>query len=239
MVKTVKFKKPNYIGDPRNAIKIFNEKEVDELVFLDISASKEKRAPNFRMLEEIASECFMPVGYGGGIRSLEDVKRIFNIGIEKVIFNTACLENPALIKETVKIAGSQSVVASIDVKMNWQGHYMVYAHRRKKKLNIRILDHAKNLEDLGVGEILLNSVDRDGTYLGYDLALLQKTCKTLKVPVIACGGASKLEDFRDAIQKGNASAVAAGSLFVYHGDSHHAVLINYPTHDKLKNLFKE
>lgn len=237
LVKTVKFKDPHYVGDPRNAIRIFNEKEVDELVFLDIMASKENRGPNFKMLQEIASECFMPVGYGGGIRTVEAARKIFNIGIEKVILNTAALETPELVSAVADISGSQSVVVSIDVKKSWKGAYRVYAHSRKKKLKRDVLEYAQEMEEKGAGEIIINSVDRDGTYEGYDLALVSEVSRHVNIPVIASGGASSLQNLKEAVLEAGASAVTAGSLFIYHGVNK-AVLINYPKHEKLKELFK-
>lgn len=232
LVKTVKFKNPKYVGDPINAIRIFNEKEVDELIVLDITASKQKRGPDFSLIEDLASECFMPLGYGGGITRLEEMKRLFYLGIEKVIVNTSALRRPDLINEAAVHFGSQSVVASIDVKKNLWGRFTVYAHALKQRLDIAVVAQARDLEQRGAGEIMLNSVDLDGTMAGYDLALIRQVADAVSIPVIACGGAGKLADFRTAVYEGGASAVAAGSMFVFHGP-HRAVLINYP---KIRDL---
>lgn len=237
LVKTRQFKKPTYVGDPINAIKIFNEKEVDELVFLDIDASKEKRGPDFRLLEQIASECFMPLGYGGGIRSLADVNRIYSIGIEKVIFNTAAFINQELIKEAAKEAGNQSVVVSVDIKKNLLGKRILYSHASARTPNMDLITFAKHMQDLGAGELILNAVDRDGMMDGYDIDLIEQIAGAVEIPVVACGGAGTLDHFKHAVHKGNASAVAAGSMFVFHGPLK-GVLINYPSQEKLKTIFE-
>lgn len=235
IVKTVKFRNPVYLGDPINAIHIFNEKEVDELVFLDINASKEKRGPDFTLLENIASECFMPLAYGGGIRSFDEVKRILQIGIEKVIFNTAVFINLDLISETAKITGSQSVVVSVDIKKNKFGRRKVYVHSRNSLNDVPIPEFVRMIENAGAGEIFLNSVDNDGMMQSYDLDLIRQVAIEIRIPVIACGGAGNYNHFKQAIESG-ASAVAAGSMFVFHGP-HKAVLINYPTSDQLTEIY--
>jgi imidazole glycerol-phosphate synthase subunit HisF len=236
LVKTIKFKNPTYIGDPINAIKIFNDKEVDELVFLDITATSEKRRPNFKLLSEIAGECFMPLGYGGGINSLEDIEQLFNIGIEKVIINTAAFANINLITEASKIFGSQSIVVSVDVKKNWwRKKYSVFTHSGKNNTGIHPVEYAKRIEDAGAGEIILNSIDMDGTMLGYDLALIKNVSKEVSIPVIALGGAGSIQDFGYAVKAG-ASAVAAGSFFVFQ-KAHRAVLITYPTQKEMDAIF--
>ena len=232
LVKTIKFKNPNYVGDPVNAIKIYNEKEVDELIFLDITATVEKKKPNFKTISEIASECFMPLSYGGGITNLEDMKTIFNLGAEKIAINSYGVENPSFITKASEKFGSQSIIVSIDVKKKLVGSYEVYTHSGTKNANMNPVDWAKKVEDLGAGEILLTSIDRDGTMEGYDLTLIKTVSESVNVPVIVCGGAGKIEDFAEAIQAG-ASAVAAGSLVVYHGSAQ-GVLINFPTRDELK-----
>lgn len=237
LVKTRKFKKPTYVGDPINAIKIFNEKEVDELVFLDIDASKEKRGPDFALLKQIASECFMPLGYGGGIRSLADVNRIFSIGIEKVIFNTASFTNKLLIKEAAKEAGNQSVVVSIDIKKNLLGKRVLFSHARASVSKMDLISFAQHMQDIGAGELILNAVDRDGMMDGYDIDLIEQVTGAVEIPVVACGGAGSLDDFKQAVHKGNASAVAAGSIFVYHGPLK-GVLISYPSQEILRTIFE-
>lgn len=238
LVKTIKFKKPKYVGDPINAIKIFNEKEVDELVFLDIDASKEKRGPNFELLEQIASECFMPLAYGGGISSLDQVNRILYTGIEKVILNSTALIKPTLIDKIAKAAGNQSVVVSIDVKKNWLGKANIYSHSGLKVPKTSIVDFAREMENRGAGEIIINSVDLDGLMTGYDLDLIRQLSDAVRIPVVGCGGAGSLLDLQKAVKEGQASAVAAGSLFVFYGP-HKAVLINYPSQKQLKSIFED
>ena len=238
LVKTIKFKSPKYIGDPINAIKIFNEKEVDELILLDIDASKEKRGPNYKIIEDFASECFMPVCYGGGITTIEQMKKIFSLGIEKIAINTSVINNKQLIIDAVDIFGSQSIVVSIDIKKSFLGQYKIYTHHNKKRINKPYLEHIKEIESLGVGEILINNVDLDGTLVGYDISLLKDIVNNVNIPVIACGGAGKLDDFKKVKKESNVSAVAAGSFFVFHG-KHKAVLITYPKYDDLEKLFGE
>ncbi|CAB1063927.1 Imidazole glycerol phosphate synthase cyclase subunit [Olavius sp. associated proteobacterium Delta 1] len=232
LVKTVKFKAPTYLGDPINIVKIFNEKEVDELVFLDITATLENRKPPFKKLSEIASECFMPVGYGGGIRSLDDIREILALGIEKVIINSYASENPNFIENASKLFGSQSIVVSIDVKKDYFGKYKVVTHSCIKRTKADPVKYAIDMQDMGAGEILLNSVDRDGMMKGYDIELIRTVSKAVTVPVIACGGAGKIDDFKEAVRNGGASAVAAGSFFVFQG-RHRAVLISYPSYEEL------
>ena len=236
LVKTVQFKNPSYIGDPINAIRIFNDKEVDELVFLDITATQEKRGPNFKLLSEISTECFMPLGYGGGITSLGEIEKLFNLGIEKIILNSAAFHNEKLISEAVHVFGSQSIIASMDVKKAWLSKKQtVFVNSGNVNTKISPLEYAKKMEDAGVGEIILNSIDKDGTMGGYDLSLIQSIASTLKIPLVALGGAGALTDLKEAKTAG-ASAVAAGSLFVYQ-KAHRAVLITYPTKDEIKKLF--
>lgn len=235
LVKTIKFKDPSYIGDPINAIRIYNEKEVDELIFLDITATLENRQPPFKMLAEIASECFMPVAYGGGIRRLEDIKEIFNLGIEKVALNSYAVEDPGFIRVAADKFGTQSIVVSIDVKKKFLGRYEVYTHGGRKGTGLDPVKFAAQVEALGAGEILLTSIDQDGTQEGYDLELIKKITDTVSVPVIACGGAGKIEDFVAAVKQGGASACATGSMVVYFGRNR-AVLINFPTRDELEQV---
>jgi cyclase len=232
LVKSIRFKKQVYVGDPINAVRIFNEKEVDELVLLDISASAEKRPPDFARIKEIAGEAFMPMAYGGGISQLDEIKKLINLGVEKVVLNRAAYTKTELISEAAAWAGSQSIVVSIDVKKNWLGKQKVYIHQGKKETELEPLEFAKRAENAGAGEILLNSIDRDGSYEGYDLELIGKLSKALTIPLVAVGGAGRMEDFYPAIERG-ASAVAAGSLFVFQGP-HKAVLINYPSQEELK-----
>ena len=232
LVKSVKFKDYKYVGDPINAVRIFNDKEVNELVLIDIDASREKRTPDIKHITNIASEAFMPVAYGGGISNSNQVKEIFYNGVEKVIFNTAALEQPALITATANQFGSSSTVVSIDVKKTLLGGYKVYAANGQKNIGIDPVNFAKEMENAGAGEIFINSIDADGTMLGYDLAIVKKIADAVNVPVIACGGAGSMDHFRQAVQAG-ASAVAAGSFFVFHG-RHKAVLITYPLPGELQ-----
>jgi cyclase len=238
LVKTVKFKNPKYLGDPINIVRIFNDKEVDELVFLDITATVENRPPSFDLLRNISSECFMPLGYGGGIRNMQDVKQLLSSGIEKVILNTSAVGNPSLIREAADHAGSSSVVISIDVKKNLLGRYEVHTRSGKKKTGLDPVRHALEMEKLGAGEILVNSIDRDGTMQGYDLDLIRMIADSVNIPVVACGGAGNLNHLKEAIKQGHASAAAAGSLFVFQGPLR-AVLISYPAPQELKHLLEE
>ena len=238
LVKTVKFKSPKYIGDPINVIKIFNEKEVDELIFLDIDASKEKRGPNFKIIEDFASECFMPVCYGGGITNIEQVKKLFAIGIEKVSLNISVLTNENLIKEAVEIFGSQSIVVTIDIKKSLFGMYQVYNHSNKTTLKKPYLEYIKSIEVSGAGEILINNVDLEGTQKGYDTSLMESIVRSVSIPIIACGGVGALSDFKKVKDEAKVSAVAAGSFFVLQG-KHNAVLITYPKYEELEKLFGE
>ena len=235
LVKTIKFKNPTYIGDPINSVRIFNEKEVDELAFLDITASIENRGPNFKLLEDIAEEAFMPMSYGGGITNMEEIKQIFNIGFEKIILNSSIYDNPKLITEAVKIFGSQSIVASIDVKKNIFGQYKLCSFSGSKQERFDLLNYCKEIESYGIGELLINSIDLDGTGKGYDIELIKMISVVMNIPVIACGGAGCLNDFKIAVETAGASSVAAGSMFVFMG-KHRAVLINYPERDVLNNL---
>lgn len=232
LVKTTQFKNPYYIGDPINAIRIFNEKEVDELFLLDIAASREGRPPNFGVIRDIASECFMPVGYGGGIQSVEDARKILSLGIEKIIINTSALTRTNLVSELAQEFGSQAVVVSIDAKKRLIGGYEVMAAGATEKTGLKPVEHALEMVRFGAGEILLNSIDRDGTQTGYDIALIRSVAKAIPVPVVACGGAGNLRHFAPALTEGCASAVSAGSVFVFHG-KHRAVLISYPTRQEL------
>jgi cyclase len=236
LTKTVKFGNGKYIGDPINAVKIFNDKEVDEIVVLDIDASKENRKPNFEAVKEIASECFMPLGYGGGIQDLDDVKKLFSLGVEKVIINSAALLDLTLIRESSNIFGDQSIVVGVDITKNLLGKYQVYAHKTGKAVAIDLAKYVEEAVHAGAGEILLQSVDKDGVMNGYDLKIIQKIANNINVPLVACGGAGTIEDFRKGADAG-ASALAAGSMFVYHGP-HKAVLINFPTQEQLKKVFK-
>ena len=236
LVKTQAFRNPVYVGDPVNAVKIFNEKEVDELIFLDIMATIENRRPNFGLISDIASECFMPFGYGGGIRRLEDAEELFKIGVEKIILNSIAAEDPPFVRKVSDLYGSQSVVISIDVKRTLLRKYEVHTRGGRHNSKHDPVNYAKMMEEMGAGEIFLNSIDRDGTGTGFDLELIHNVSSRISIPLVACGGAGKIGDFREAIEKGGASAVSAGSMFVFHG-KHRAVLITCPGRDELERLF--
>jgi cyclase len=233
LVKTTKFKNPVYIGDPINAIKIFNTKEVDELVLLDITASKDGRGPAFETIRNITNECFMPLSYGGGIRSIDDIRAILKAGIEKIVVNHAAIADPELIKKAASEFGSQAVIVSIDVKKSLWGGYQVYSSSGAKVSEKDPVRWARMAEGLGAGEIYLTAVDNEGTMKGYDLELIQSVSSAVRIPVIASGGAATIEDFRMAKSQGGASAVAAGAMFVFQGP-HRAVLITYPPRDALE-----
>lgn len=232
LVKTVKFEQPKYVGDPINAVKIFNDKEVDELIFLDISAGKESKTPNFELIEKIASECFMPLCYGGGVSTFEDVAKLFAIGVEKIAINTHAIKHPEFVTEAAKRYGSQSIVVSIDAKKSFFGTHLVCTHGGAQKTKEDPVLCAIKMERAGAGELLINSIDRDGTGEGYDLELIKKVSNAVSIPVVACGGAGAVSDFEKAVENG-ASAVAAGSFFVFQGP-HRAVLISYPKYGELE-----
>jgi cyclase len=227
LVKTVKFKNPAYVGDAVNAVKIYNEKEVDELVFLDITASAENRAPDLATIEKIASECFMPLTYGGGVSALEQVRQILRVGVEKVSFNSAAINNPQVVSETAKAFGTQCVVVSIDIKKNFWGKYEVYANRGTRSVKMNPVDFARRMEETGAGEIFLTAIDREGTWQGFDLDLIKRVSDAVKIPVIAHGGAGTLGHIEDAVKIGKASAVALGSMVVYQKKGM-GVLVNFP-----------
>jgi imidazole glycerol-phosphate synthase subunit HisF len=228
LVKTIKFKDPVYLGDPINIVRIFNDKEVDELILLDILATSENRKPQFDYLHQVVSECFMPVCYGGGVNSLEDMRHLFKLGIEKISINSYAVENSAFIRNAANEFGSQSIVVSIDVKKDLFGKYEVYTMGGRQRTHLSPVDFASQVEEMGAGEIMINSIDRDGAMQGYDYELVHTVTEAVHLPVIACGGASSIEDLVGVIINGGAAAAAAGSLFVFQG-KHRAVLISYPT----------
>lgn len=234
LVKTQRFGERRYIGDPINAVRIFNRKEVDELILLDISDTAAGRGPQFDFIREIVSEAFMPVCYGGGVRNLAQMEKLFALGVEKVSLNSACETLPGLIGEAAATFGCQSIVASIDFKRRFLGGATAMAHRGRHDLKQTPAALARAAEAAGAGEILLQSIERDGTMSGYDLVVLQAVVAAVGVPVIACGGAGGLADITAAIQTG-ASAAAAGSMFVFQGKLR-AVLISYPSRDELARI---
>lgn len=233
-MKSVKFKDYKYVGDPINAVKIFNEKEVDEIAVIDIDATRENRTPNIAAIAEIASEAFMPMAYGGGITTILQIKEILYNGIEKVIINKAAHTNPSLISEAAALFGNQSIVVSIDVKKVFLRGYRVFTDNGRNNTGIHPVEFAKKMEQLGAGEILLNNIDADGTFSSFDTQLITEVSKAVTIPVIAIGGAATVQDFKLAYQAG-ASALAAGSMFVFQRP-HRAVLISYPTRNELKEI---
>lgn len=234
IVKTTNFQNPNYIGDPINAVRLFNDFEADELVFLDIEASKTGKTIDLNFVKKIGEEAFMPFAVGGGISSIEQIKEILNNGAEKVVINSYAIQNPDFIKEASDIFGSQSIIVSIDVKKEPDG-YKFYTHSGTKNTNLNPIDFAKQMESAGAGEIIINSIDKDGTLDGYDLEIIKKISQAVNIPVIALGGAGATSDFKKAVKAG-ATAVAAGSLFVYSGKNR-GILINYPDKKELKEIF--
>ncbi len=232
LVKTCKFKDPVYLGDPVNAIKIFNEKEVDELVILDIEASRNDRGIDWNMLNRLNREAFMPLGYGGGIKNIDDIQKIIKLGYEKVIINTSVIENQDLLKEAATIIGSQSLVVCVDVKKNTSGTFKIYNHCNRKITNLNPVEYIKTLESAGAGEVIVQSVEKDGTYEGYEISFLKELSQLVKIPVIALGGAGSLADIRK-ILKTDVSAAAAGSIFVFFGRLN-AVLITYPMQSEIE-----
>jgi cyclase len=233
LVKTRRFRDAVYVGDPVNAVRIFSEKEVDELVLLDIDASREGREPNYDLIAEVAGECFMPMAYGGGIRNLEQVRRLIRCGVEKVIVNSAACESTAVIRAAADVFGSQAVVGAIDVHKSLLGAWRVMACSGTRDTGLSLDVHVRALVDAGAGELLVNNIDRDGMMEGFDLELIKRVALQVPVPIVACGGAGTVQHLRQAVQEAGASAVAAGSMFVFHG-RHRAVLINYPAAAELE-----
>jgi len=206
------------------------------LILLDIEATRKGKPPPFELIEEITSECFMPVCYGGGISTVHDMEKVFHLGVEKISINARAVEEPSFVREASQVFGSQSVVVSMDVKRNFLGKYEIVTHNGRRKTGLNPQDFARQAEDMGSGELLVTSVDRDGKGSGYDVALLRSISNSVTIPVVACGGAGRLEDVYDVICNGEVSAAAAGSLFVFYGP-HRAVLINYPERQTLETLF--
>jgi cyclase len=236
-VKTIGFADPKYVGDPINAMRIFNEKEVDELILLDIEASRRGSGPDYAQIQEIVSEAFMPIAYGGGVTRVEEAQRLVSLGVEKVVVNTAAQQSIDLVHSMADRLGSSSTVIAVDVKKDRVGLYRLFSSATGKSVNRDPIEHIQQVVAAGAGEILINDVARDGTGVGYDLELVRRVTESVDVPVIACGGAGTLEHFREAVSAG-VSAVAAGSMFVYVG-KHRAVMINYPRRDILKGFFKD
>jgi cyclase len=233
LVKTRKFKDPTYIGDPINAIRIFNEKEVDELMLLDIEATVSGHGPNLEVIRSVAGECFMPLAYGGGVGSLSQIEAVLKIGVEKVSLNAALLEKPHFVRDAVREYGRSTIVGSIDYRRSLLGGAVPLIRSGSKRTNNSLVDYAKYAEQLGVGEIVLQSIDQDGAMTGYDIDAIKSVAEAVRVPVIAAGGAGSLAHMRAAVHEGGAAAVAAGAFFVYVG-KHRAVLITYPTQKQLQ-----
>lgn len=238
LVKTVNFKDPKYVGDPINAVKIFNEKEVDELIVLDIDASVEGRDPDFTLIKNLAAECRMPLCYGGGVKSVAHAKQIINLGAEKVSVSSATIENPKLVAEIAEEVGKQSVIVVMDVKKKGLlGKYEVYTRNGTKATGKNPREFAQEMEKNGVGEIVVNSIDHDGMMKGYDIKLIESIREAVNVPMTVLGGAGSLSDIKQIVDKFGVIGVAAGSLFVFKG-IYKAVLINYPKRSELAELIK-
>ena len=236
LVKTVKFKKPNYLGDPLNAIRIFNDKMVDEIAIVDIKVSKLKKEPNYNLVEEMASQCFSPLSYGGGITTLDQAKKIFDLGVEKIILNTSAFLNPKLVNEIATSFGSQSVVASFDIKKDIFGNLKIHCLSASKKIQKPINYWLEVLQKEGVGEVLLQDVSRDGTFSGINSSLIEEAKEQVDVPIVYVGGVRSLDDIKLALKSG-AQAVAAGSFFAYRNNDTNSILIDYPKYSEIKKVF--
>jgi cyclase len=238
LVKTVNFSNPKYVGDPINAVRIFNEKEVDELIVLDIDASVENREPDYQMIKNLAAECRMPFCYGGGVKNVSQAKKIINLGAEKVALSSAAIDNPNLVKAIATAIGNQSVVVVMDIKkLGLLKKYRLFTHNGKKKVSIDFIQFAKLMEANGAGEIVVNSIDKEGTMKGYDFDLIDKVREAISIPITVMGGAGSINDFGKVISRHGIIGVAAGSLFVFKG-VYRAVLINYPNLEEKKNLIE-
>lgn len=227
LIKTRKFKDAVYVGDPVNAMRIFSDKEADEIVVLDVDASRTGQDINYDLIAEMAGEAFMPMAYGGGIQSLEQVRRLIRLGVEKVVVNSAATQSTAVITAVAETFGRQAVVGAVDVKRTLLGNYKVVSKSASVDVKVSLDDHVRNLAAAGAGEIFINSVDQDGMMAGYDLDLVRRVVNLVNVPVVACGGAGTVEHLKQGVNEGGAAAVSAGSMFVFHG-RRRAVLISYP-----------
>lgn len=236
LVKTVNFKNPKYVGDPINAVKIFNEKAVDELAIFDIDATVRGQEPNYSLIERIANQSRMPLCYGGGVKTVEQAQRIFSLGIEKIALSSAVIHNPGLIPQITDRVGAQSVVIVLDVKRKLFGGYEVYTHNGKKSTGINPFKFIEEVQKLGAGEIVINSIDQDGIMKGYDMSLIDKARNCTSLPMTVLGGAGTLGDIQAVIERHKIIGVAAGSLFVFKG-VYKAVLINYPTKEEKEKLY--
>lgn len=236
LIKTTNFKDPKYVGDPINAVKIFNEKEADELMVLDIDASVNKSEPNYKMIENLATECRMPLCYGGGIKTPQQASKIFSLGVEKIAISSVAIENPQIISQISKEVGSQSVVVVLDVKKKLFGGYDIFTYNASKKNKLDLENFIIQIQDLGAGEIVINSIDNDGAMRGYDLSLIQKIKPIVKIPMTILGGAGSIEDLKKLVDIFGIIGAAAGSIFVFKG-KYRAVLINYPDLKTKQEIF--
>jgi len=234
--KTVKFKKPSYVGDPLNTLRIFNEKEADEIIILDISSRARITGPNFNLLKNISEEMFSPVAYGGGIRTVAQAEKILSLGFEKISFCTEVHDNPSLLKQCIQEFGAQAIIAAIDLKKNILGKRHAYTEGGSKRIKKNWKEYLSSVDELRVGEILVNDISKDGTLDGYDLELFKEVSASLKTPIIASGGAKSLTDIHNLFLNTDVNAAAAGSLFVYHGRKK-AVLITYPSRKEKAKIF--
>jgi cyclase len=237
LVKTVNFKSPKYVGDPINAVRIFNEKKVDELAFFDIDATVINKEPDYILIGKLANQSRMPLCYGGGVNSVDKAQKIFGLGIEKISLSSAVIQNPHLVTQIAYRVGSQSVIVVLDIKKKLLGGYEIYTHNGKKSTGINPINFAKELEQLGAGEIIINSIDQDGVMKGYDMNLIDKIAEMVSIPLTVLGGAGSLADIEKVIDKHGVIGVAAGSLFVFKGP-YKAVLINYPSQVEKNKIFK-
>lgn len=237
LVKTIKFKDSKYVGDPINAVRIFNEKEVDEIMIVDIDATVKKREPDYKMIENLAAECRMPLCYGGGIKTVAQVQKIFSLGVEKIAISSEAIINPSLLREISNRVGSQSLVVVLDVKKNKSGNYEIWTHNGTNNTGNEVVDFSKKLEKLGVGEVVINSIDQDGVMKGYDVELVEKVRDAIHLPLTILGGAGTLNDIGSLIEKFGIIGASAGSLFVFKG-IFRAVLISYPDREAKSKLIK-
>ena len=238
LVKTIKFEQPKYVGDPINAVKIFNEKESDEMVVLDIDATTEGREPDYQMIKNLAAECRMPLCYGGGVTTVEQFKKIISLGVEKIAISAAAINDPDLVRQAAEVVGNQSVVVVLDVKKRrLSNKYSVHTHNGTKDTKLDVTELARKFESLGAGEIVINSIDRDGSMQGYDLKLIKRVRDVVTIPVTALGGAGSLEHIKELVSEFGIIGASAGSLFVFKG-KYRAVLINYPNQSVKEEIVK-
>ena len=238
LIKTTQFGKERYIGDPINAVHVFNGLKADEIVLLDVEASQQKRPISIELVKKIAEEANMPFSVGGGISTLDQIAERINAGSEKVILNTIAMLDRKFISEAAQHFGSSTLVACLDVKKSFFGNYGACINRGTKMMKGSIVNHAMQLEEAGIGEIIIQSVDRDGLMNGYDIALIQQISEAVSIPITALGGAGSLNDMKDLLLDVSVNGLAAGSMFVYHG-ARKGILVNYPEKDKIQNLFKQ